>query len=149
MKAKEIIARQQASDHKEMYIQLQGNFWHVYGGAANAVHRATGYKLRRLKGAGCRMLGFPAVGLAGVVQQMERHGMTVQPYDADAKLVIFSGGDISDVEDVAEEACAGACSCTPLHQQLLAINLADPALTLEKLRSLVRDMQMECLKQMK
>ena len=81
MTEREIITEQQNSGVR--YLMQVGMFIHAYEGAAFAVARVTGYKIRLVhrKGGDIRMLGFGAAQLEGVSRQMADQGMPLQQVD--------------------------------------------------------------------
>ena len=94
MTEREIITEQQNSGVR--YLMQVGMFIHAYEGAAFAVARVTGYKIRLVhrKGGDIRMLGFGAAQLEGVSRQMADQGMPLQ--QVDERLWTFEGGDDSE-----------------------------------------------------
>ena len=151
MTEQELCEKQRENDNSEMYLQLRGNFWRAYNGAAFALARITGYQVKKLKTIDRYVLGFPERALDKVLVAMEKNGLTVTGNEEG--LVVFSGGDTTidpalvtseDTERVVDITTDYRHLCN-LRKELLNINLADESLTLNSLIVTLRNLQILCL----
>lgn len=151
MTEQELCEKQRENDNSEMYLQLRGNFWRAYNGAAFALARITGYQVKKLKTIDRYVLGFPERVLDKVLVAMEKNGLTVTGNEEG--LVVFSGGDATidpalvtseDTERVVDITTDYRHLCN-LRKELLNINLADESLTLNSLIVTLRNLQILCL----
>lgn len=122
MTEQEIIARQ--GDGSECYLLQVGMFVHAYEGAAFAMARLTGYKVRRVhrKAGDIHMLGFSASQLDSVSKRLQQAGVTVRQQGEG--LWTFAGGDTTVDESLIAagkpaSARADKAGITPSAQTLL------------------------------
>lgn len=127
MTEQEIIALQASGP--TCYLLQVGMFVHAYEGAAFAIARLTGYKVRRVhrKAGDIRTLGFTASQLGGVTNKLQGAGITLRQ-EAEG-LWTFEGGDTSEDESLVVEAkpAKAALSATAektLLDEVLGYNLA-------------------------
>lgn len=83
MTEQEIIERQQENENKEFYLIRQGIFYNAYEGGAYALHRLTGYQLRRKHGKtdGPVTAGFNTKVIEAVLKKIEEQGGTWNKID--------------------------------------------------------------------
>ena len=95
MTEKQLIELQESTGRG--YMMLVGQFYHAYQGAAFALARVTGYKVRRMerRSGPLYMLGFNMVQLDKVIEQCAAWGITVKRENPDGLLYSFEGGDTS------------------------------------------------------
>ena len=132
MTEKEIVELQRSGDTR--YLMQVGMFIHAYEGAAFAMARLTGYKVRLVhrKTGDIRMLGFNASQMESVWELMRKAGIILN--EKGEKLWAFEGGDTTEdsglitqpkprKEKVVEAQTTAAVENT-LADEVLAYNLA-------------------------
>ena len=127
MTEQEIIALQASGP--TCYLLQVGMFVHAYEGAAFAMARLTGYKVRRVhrKAGDIRLLGFTATQLDGVTAKLKEGGITLHK-EAEG-LWYFEGGDTSEdlsliVETKPAKVAVSATAEKTLLDEVLGYNLA-------------------------
>lgn len=103
MTEKEIIERQEAEGNREFYLIRQGIFYNAYEGGAYALHRLTGYQLRRKYGKtdGPVTTGFNTKVIENVLKKIEEQGGTWNKTDENT--YSFSGIDATPEPSAIKE----------------------------------------------
>ncbi len=93
MTEQEVLAKQDSETGSRYYLVHIGLFFQAFGNGAFALHRATGYAVRRLrrKTGDVFMAGFPSKQIEVVCQRLREKGARVVTYNE--RLRSFSGID--------------------------------------------------------
>lgn len=107
MSEQEIIQSQQ--DGRRHYLLLVGMFYHAYEGAAFALGRITGYRIRKVhrKQGDVRVLGFVATQFDRVRVMLADRGIQLHRGDDEGRLWWFEGGDPTPDESMITDASSG------------------------------------------
>ncbi|MCR4774347.1 MAG: hypothetical protein K5854_08325 [Prevotella sp.] len=100
------ISAQEKSENKNLYLFKVGGFYHAVNGAAFALHRVTGYQVRKQhrKAGDNFLLGFPIAQIAEVKEKLKQCNMAFESFDPTENTIIFHGGNPTvDLSLVTEE----------------------------------------------